>query len=139
MTEYAADRIAISDIAYLYANAVDRRDFELFESIGSEDCVIKGPGFSFNGIDEIIAGMKVIEQYKSTFHAVHNHLITVEGDHAEGEIYCVASHLYDKEGVERKLDWGIRYIDQYVRTNTGWRLKTRELILDWTQDLPTKG
>ncbi|WP_101759407.1 nuclear transport factor 2 family protein [Oceanicoccus sp. KOV_DT_Chl] len=139
MPHYANDRICIRDIAYLYANAVDQRDYPLFESIVTEDAKIYGPEFCFNGTDEIIAGMSAVEQFKRTFHAVHNHIVTIEDDIAEGEIYCVATHIYDKDGIERKLDWGIRYQDKYRRTDAGWRLYERELILDWSQDLPTKG
>ena len=43
MPEYANDRIAIRDIAYLYATAVDQRDYPLFESIITEDAKIYGP------------------------------------------------------------------------------------------------
>ena len=138
MPDYANDRIAIRDIAYLYATAVDQRDYPLFESIITEDANIYGPNFSFDGIDEVMTGMRAIEHFKRTFHAVHNHIVTIEGDLAEGEIYCIANHIYDKEGIERKLDWGIRYQDKYRRTESGWRLYDRELILDWTQDLPTQ-
>lgn len=136
MTDYASDRICIRDIAYLYATAVDRRDYELFESIVTENGKIYGPGFCLEGLDQIKNGIKAgIERYKITFHAVHNHVVTVEGDSGEGEIYCVASHIYESESGDRKLDWGIRYQDKYLRTAAGWRLQNRELILDWTQDL----
>lgn len=131
------DRNCIRDLSYLYATAVDSRDFQLLEVIVSEDARLFGEHFSFNGIDEIIDGMAIIETYKTTFHAVHNQLITLQDNEAEGEIYCVASHIYDKDGVEYKLDWGIRYRDQYRRTELGWRIVERELILDWTQELPT--
>lgn len=131
------DRNAIRDLSYLYATAVDSRDYPLFEVIVSEDARLFGEHFSFNGIDEIIGGMAIIETYKTTFHAVHNQLITLHDHEAEGEIYCVASHIFDKEGVEYKLDWGIRYRDQYRRTALGWRIVERELIVDWTQELPT--
>ena len=34
------------------------------------------------------------------------------------------NHLYEKEGVARKLDMGIRYVDAYrTRLRTGWRFK----------------
>ncbi len=139
MNQYAADRICIRDLAFLYATAVDQRDYPLFESIMTEDAKIHGPSFNYDGIDEIIEQMKEIEQFKTTFHAVHNHLITIDIDTAEGEIYCVASHIYEQEGIERKLDIGIRYFDKYLRCENGWRLYDRELKLDWKQDLPIQG
>jgi ketosteroid isomerase-like protein len=137
MTDYATDRITLRDLVNLYATAVDRRDYELFESIGTDDCILHGAGMRFEGIDQIIEGMRAIEQFKSTYHAVHNQLVTIEGDKAEGEVYCVASHLYDKDQVEMKLDWGIRYHDHYQRTDAGWRIKERLINIDWTQDLAT--
>jgi hypothetical protein len=137
MPTSAEDRIAIQDIAYRYAIAVDQRDYLLFDSIITADGKIFGKNFCFNGIDEVKDGMRAVEQHKRTFHAVHNHTITIEGDLANGEVYCVASHIYDREDIEHKLDWGIRYQDKYLRTDHGWRLVDRELILDWTQDLPT--
>ncbi|MCY1519478.1 hypothetical protein D9M68_542310 [compost metagenome] len=55
---------------------------------------------------------------------------------ASAETYCVANHLYEAEGVARKLDWGIRYRDRFVCRDGLWRITHRELLLDWTQDLP---
>lgn len=141
MPTRADDYNAIRDIPLLYARAVDRRDFPLFQEFCTDDCVIFGPQFRFEGVEQVMAGMTAVENYKLTFHVVHNHLLTVDGDQAIGEVYCVASHLYDlQEGeatVERKLDWGIRYMDRYRRLDNRWCLSERELILDWTQELAT--
>ena len=34
------------------------------------------------------------------------------------------------------LDWGIRYQDRCVREAGAWRYARRDLLLDWSQDLP---
>ena len=57
---------------------------------------------------------------------------------ASAETYCVANHLYEAEGVTRKLDWGIRYRDRFVCEDGLWRISSRELLLDWSQDLPVQ-
>jgi hypothetical protein len=88
---------------------------------------------------EIEHGIRLIEQYEATQHCVHNQLVDVRGDAATGETYCVARHVYAKDGVKRKLDMGVRYQDQYRREAGIWRFVRRELVLDWTQDLPLRG
>jgi hypothetical protein len=80
--------------------------------------------------------MRVVERFSATFHAVHNQLVELDGDRASGETYCIASHLYERDGRQRKLDWGIRYQDLYVRSEGAWRFARRELCVDWEQDLP---
>jgi hypothetical protein len=88
------------------------------------------------GTLEIERGIRAIEQYEATQHCVHNQLVELRGDRASGETYCVARHLYTRAGVRRKLDMGVRYQDEYVRRGGAWRIARRELVLDWTQDLP---
>ncbi|MNU06768.1 hypothetical protein D3C72_2520800 [compost metagenome] len=51
----------------------------------------------------------------------------------------MANHLYETEGIERKLDWGIRYRDRFACMDGIWHFTCRELLLDWSQDLPLRG
>jgi ketosteroid isomerase-like protein len=128
---------AIIDLSLRYAQAVDRRQFARLEEIMSADCLLSGHNLRLDGSAAIIDGMRVLERYKSTFHCVHNCLIEINDGHASGEIYCTASHIYvDETGAEMKLDWGIRYLDQYRFDGTVWRISQRELVVDWRQLLP---
>jgi hypothetical protein len=135
---YLADRMEILDVSRLYARAVDRRQFELLREVFVEDATLMGNAFRFNTLREIIEAMAMLAQYKSTFHSVHNQLVEIDGDCARAETYCVANHIYEIDGEERKLDWGIRYLDKLVRVGQSWKLQERELVLDWTQDLPLR-
>ncbi len=133
-----SDKQAITELCYYYARAVDRRRFQSLRELMAANCSLTAPGISLTGVEEIIAGMAALDQYKSTSHAVYNCLIEVSNDTASGEIYCQASHIYDDEqGVEKKLDWGLRYLDQYQKSNDQWQFTQRQLVIDWTQDLPT--
>ena len=132
------DRLALQELAYRYARAVDRREYAAFAALFTADGVLCGPGYEMKGRAEIARGIALIEQYASTQHCVHNQLVEVRGDAASGETYCVARHVYERAGVPRKLDMGVRYQDEYRRESTGWRIARRELVLDWTQDLPLK-
>ncbi len=130
------DRTALQELTFRYARAVDRREYAAFASLFTADGLLCGPGYAMKGRAEIERGIAKIEQYQRTQHCVHNQLVDVRGDAASGETYCVARHVYEKNGVARKLDMGVRYQDEYRREPGGWRIARRELVLDWTQDLP---
>jgi len=134
-----ADRLAIRELACRYARAVDRRDWALARSLFSDDAVLVGPRFELVGLEAILRGLRSVERYRATFHAVVNQLVEIQGDEASGETYCLANHLLERDGQARKLDWGIRYQDRYRRVDGAWRIARRELIVDWEQDLPLSG
>lgn len=134
-----ADRLAIRELAERYARAVDRRDWELARALFSDDAVLVGPRFELVGRDAILRGLRSVERYRATFHAVTNQLVEIGGDEASGETYCLASHLFERDGVARKLDWGIRYQDRFRRVDGAWRIARRELVVDFEQELPLSG
>jgi hypothetical protein len=131
-----ADRLALRDLVYRYALIPDDRNYALVDLVFSPDAVLVGPGFELRGHDAIRTGMQSIERYSATLHAVHNQLVELDGDVASGTTYCVANHLHEEEARPFKLDWGIRYHDQYRREADGWRIARRKLELVWAQDLP---
>jgi uncharacterized protein (TIGR02246 family) len=136
MSSALEDRLALQELAARYARAVDRRDYDAFVALFTDDGVLCGPGYVMKAHGEIEKGIRLIEQYEATQHCVHQQLVDVRGDAARGETYCVARHVYEKAGVKRKLDMGVRYQDEYRRERGAWRFVRRELVLDWTQDLP---
>ena len=131
-----ADRLALRELVDRYALIPDDRNYALIDRVFSEDAVLVGPGFELTGREQIRKGMRSIEQYSATLHAVHNQLVEIHDDEAQGTTYCVANHLHEVAGQLFKLDWGIRYHDQYRRGPDGWRIAQRRLELVWTQDLP---
>ena len=139
MSASIEDRLALQELSNRYARAVDRRDYAAFVALFAANGVLCGPGYALTAHAEIERGIRLIEQYEATQHCVHNQLVEVRGDAASGETYCVARHIYERDGVKRKLDMGVRYQDEYRRERGGWRFTRRELVLDWTQDLPLVG
>lgn len=137
--EELTERLALRDLVTRYAGIPDDRNYALVDEVFTEDAVLIGPGFSLAGREQIREGMAAIEQYSATMHSVHNHSVEISGDRARGLTYCVANHLHEVEGVAHKLDWGVRYNDEYRREARGWRISRRELQLVWQQDLPLGG
>jgi hypothetical protein len=131
-----ADRLELRRLVDLYARIPDDRNYALVDQIFTDDATLAGPGFELTGHEPIRAGMRSIERYSATFHAVHNQLVEIYGDDAHGDTWCVANHLHEKGGRPYKLDWGIRYKDRYRRVDGSWRIARRGLELIWEQDLP---
>jgi uncharacterized protein (TIGR02246 family) len=133
------EKLRIYELSYRYAAAVDRRDFDSFVMLFTADGLLLSDDFTLQGRENIRQTIQNITEFKLTQHHVHNMIVDIQGDSAKGEVYCVANHLYEKEDETRKLDWGIRYHDEYVKEESGWLIKQRKLVVDWQQDLPLKG
>jgi hypothetical protein len=138
-----ADRLAIQDLAARYARGVDRRDFELLESVftpGARLAVHYGDPakvearHEMRGIDQILAGLRTIVRYRTTTHFVGNQTVALDGDQARAETYCLAHHLHEQGG--RWVDYvmSIRYADRCVRDAGQWRFAERVLAVDWTEE-----
>ncbi len=133
------EKLRIYELSYRYAAAVDHRDFDGFVMLFTDDGLLMSDDFTLQGRKDIRQTIQNITEFKLTQHHVNNILVDIQGDSAKGEVYCLANHLYVKEDETRKLDWGIRYQDEYVKEEGDWLIKRRQLVVDWQQDLPLKG
>jgi hypothetical protein len=128
------DEAALRKLAELYAQGADRRDKAVWSSIITDDCVIDGPGFKMDGREKILGGIDILGQmFVMTQHRVHNQVVTIDGDNAKGETYCVADHLTKENGKTNILVWNIRYQDKYRREEGRWLFAHRTLIIDWEE------
>ncbi len=130
------DEWAIRKLSMEYARTADRGDGPGMAALFTDDSVIEGPGFKIEGPGQIGHNPGMLKSmYASTFHTVLNQTVTVSGDTAEGETYCIAYHLnHPKDGVHTRLDWAIRYQDRYRRQGDGgWKFTYRRLIVDWEE------
>jgi ketosteroid isomerase-like protein len=136
MRKNAEDHIDIQRLMYRYARCADTRDYEGFTSVFCEDAVFDFSGREVTPRAAIQDMMLTLEKYTSTQHQVHNTLYEVDGDTAQGETYCLASHLFQEDGHTMKIDMGITYRDQLRRTPEGWRIALRAFILHWSRTVP---
>lgn len=121
--------------ADVYAQGADRRDKQAWRSIMTTDIIIEGPGFRTVGLEANLASLDVLARmFRATVHRVANQVVTVSGDEAAGETYCVAEHLL--ADVDELLVWSIRYQDRWRRDEGAWRFYHRQLIVDWQETRP---
>ena len=148
MTQSASDergdRDELRSLMFRYAQAVDRRDYAAFQEIFAEEAVLTGyredpesPDalFRYEGRAVIQESLKAIERYEKTFHLVGNSLFEVSGDGGEGESYCMAHHIYRRDGIAWNRTMAIRYQDRFVRREGQWRILSRALRIDFEMDV----
>lgn len=124
-------------LALRYAQIVDNRDFDAMRGIICEGFTQQGPQWQCHSAAEFIDMLKLLEEnYSATFHMVGNQLGQWQGDIYRGETYSVASHLYERDGQSRKLDMAIRYQEQVVFRDGGYRYTRRDVEIVWTSDQP---
>ena len=129
----AEDHIAIERLMYCYARCADHKDYLGLAQVFSSDAVFENRERTVTSLTAIQDMMLALEKYRSTQHRVQNILYAVDGDTAQGETYCLASHLIDQDGETRKIDMGIIYRDRLRRTSDGWRIAQRKFDLLWSQ------
>lgn len=128
------DEAALRRTAETYAAGADRRDKALWTQVMTADCVIEGPGFRVEGREAALGSIDMLERmFVRTQHRVHNQIVTIDGDRAEGETYSTADHLSEKDGARSLLCWAIRYQDRWRREGGEWRFSHRTLIVDWEE------
>jgi uncharacterized protein (TIGR02246 family) len=140
------DRLALRALVDEYASAVDARDADRFAGVFAPDGVLAiiepgetEPSLTYEGEGELRTVMNLLRSYSVTFHLMANHTCRVDGDAAEGEVYCLAHHLTpDDAGGAQNTLMVIRYRDRYARVDGAWRIERRDVLRQWTEYHPAE-
>ena len=118
-----ADRDEIAQALYLYARAIDAKEFGLLDSVFTPDAVIHYavPGGTQLPLREMVAWLReALSMFRITQHVISNPIIALEGDRADSTAYLTATH--EQVGLDGKrtvfVDHGV-YKDGWVRTAAG--------------------
>jgi ketosteroid isomerase-like protein len=122
----------IRELALLYSRAIDRKDFALLRTLYASDG-FDAHGDYFQGPAEAYVAWleNALPMIRYTGHHVCNHLITVDGDVGQGEVYAVAWHVMaDPKGGFIEDIQLVRYLDQYRKEDGRWRFARRDVAFD---------
>ena len=121
----AEARQEIAELQVRYASGIDRRDWELFRSCFSVDCIADyGDIGLWHGADQITDFM--VQAHQSAGHTLHrltNHHVTVDGETVRARCYV--------DGIIMGSDnlTGVRavgfYDDDVRHTDDGWQIQRR--------------
>jgi hypothetical protein len=137
----AADRPAIRGLFDAYAHCADRRDAEGQKSLFTGDThfvvYMEGEGTEptqeLSGRGTLTPVFDDLNRYEVTTHFNGQSTVRLNGDHATGESYCLAHHLFTKDGKRKLMVASIRYLDTFVKTDGAWLFAERKLYVDWTE------
>jgi hypothetical protein len=128
----------IRQLVLLYSRGVDRKDIELLRTLYAKDAT-DDHGSHFQGAADDY--MRFLERsfphMRMSGHYVCNHLISVDGDEADGEVYALAYHLIpDGKGGTIEDFAGVRYIDRYRKEGGRWLFAKRVVKFDLRSQRP---
>jgi hypothetical protein len=132
----ALDELAIKELSHRYAMALDRDDREEWAGLFSDDVAFES-GTSVRGLADVLRiPREQLARYKKTLHSVTTQKISLAGDTATGEVYCVAHHIYEDFHQNGRLPFDlshnflIRYEDEYVRIDGRWLFSRRRVVTE---------
>jgi ketosteroid isomerase-like protein len=135
------DRVAIRRLIDAYAQSADRRDADGQKALFTEDTTFvvymdgpdTEPSSELRGREALTPVFDNLNTYETTTHFNGQSMITVDGDRASGESYCIAHHVFTDHGARKLMVASIRYHDVMVRTGADWLFAERRLYVDWTE------
>jgi hypothetical protein len=148
MTLSADQRAALSDLVHRYAARVDDREFNAVANLFTADAELVVPAppadllpiHSHRGRDAIAAAAAVVAAVARTEHAIIGEVYdaAAQPGTARGRIACVAHHWNERDADLTDVAWHLRYDDEYVLTDAGWRISRRALTVHAIETRPVR-
>jgi hypothetical protein len=137
----AADRLALRELFDAYAHCADRRDAQGQKALFTEDTVFavymdgegSEPTYVLNGREALTPVFDDLNRYEATTHFNGQSTVTLDGDHATGESYTIAHHVYAEDDDRKIMVASLRYLDTFAKIDQSWYFAERKLILDWSE------
>ena len=145
-SQEAADRLAIRELIDAYAHCADRRDAKGQMALFTDDtrflvfmdATAAEPTQQLHGRESLAPVFDDLNQYAATTHFNGQSTLSLDGDQAAGESYCLAHHLsVGADGQRTMMIASIRYLDQLVKQDGQWLFAERRLMVDWTETRPS--
>lgn len=123
-TQQLLDRAAISTVLAEYSNAIDTRDFEALDRVFTPDAFIDYT--AMGGIQGPYPDIKrwlseVLANFPAYYHLLGQSHIRLDGDSATSRTAC----FNPMQVGEQVMFLGLWYIDDWRRTDDGWRITRR--------------
>ena len=135
-----SDRLEIQEVMARYCQTIDRGDWDSFRSLFTANAVLDFTAFGgpVGDVETLIAFIQpALASAKASHHMVSTVVIDLDGDTANvrsaGHVPITLALPQDGEHTSFS---GLWYNDVFVRTSTGWRIKSRQQERAWTFNMP---
>jgi uncharacterized protein (TIGR02246 family) len=136
-----ADRLAIRELVDAYADCADRHDAAGQMALFTEDAdfIVYGdrgnpvPTQRFRGRSALASICRQLEAYQVTMHVNGQNTTRIDGGRASGVTWCLVHQLKIEETARAISIAAVRYLDSYVKQGSGWLIRQRQVLVDWTE------
>ena len=136
-TEVAADVVAIQQVLYHYAYALDARDYDALDDVFSEDASLHmSGGTSMSSAQYKSMCATELVKLDATHHMVTNTSVTVDGDRATSRAYFQAQHVKRSLAPDSQFLMAGWVDDELERRAEGWRIVERRWHSAWSSGNP---
>lgn len=138
-TEQLSDRREIDDLLICYCHAIDQHNWDALDEVFSDDAVIDytamgGPKGNLKEIKIFLA--EALPSFAHSLHVIANSLVKLDGNKGTGRTLCINPLGFKLDGgVTNSVFW-LWYVDEYVKTAKGWRIKSRAEEFSHADNLP---
>jgi ketosteroid isomerase-like protein len=139
----AADRLAIRELIEAYAHCADRRDAKGQMALFTADAHFMvymnakdpKPSMDLHSREELAPVFADLNKYEATTHFLgQSTILSLTGDRATGEVYCLAHHV-TLDGPKRRLMLAsLRYLDTFGKMDGVWLFVERLIYVDWLEE-----
>jgi hypothetical protein len=134
----ASDRLEIVELQSIYAWGVDGKDGSQFALVFTDDITT-----SYSLLGQI-QGLDVFTRLLNAFHApfdatqhsISNHRLSVDDNEVVYQSYFIATIVCSGTPGGDMFVGGGYYVDRVVRTDSGWRIRSREATNTWRTGNP---
>lgn len=136
-----ADRQAIRELVDGYAYCVDRHDAPGLLALFTEDAefVVYAdrdnpvPIQRVRGRAALASICHQLNAYQATTHINGQSTTWVDGARASGVTGCLVHHVKTEGAVRTMVFAAVRYLDAYVKRDSTWLIRQRQVIIEWTE------
>jgi hypothetical protein len=140
----AADRLAIRELFDAYARCADTRDAEGQRALFTADTrfavYMDGPGsqpsYVLEGREALSPVFADLNRYEATMHFNGQSTVNLNGDHATGDSYTIAHHVFTERGSRQMMVAWLHYVDIFTKIGQAWFIAERQIILVWSEARP---
>ncbi|MCU1388609.1 MAG: hypothetical protein JWL72_1947 [Ilumatobacteraceae bacterium] len=129
-------REEITDVIKRLARGTDRLDEEMMASCYHPDGFDDHNSFRGSGTEFAKWVVTVLPHFTATMHFIGPPNISVTGDIAHADTYCVAHHIRSDADSGTDMILGLRYVDRFERRAGTWLIAKRVCAFDWTHTVP---
>lgn len=138
--EVDSDERAIVELTRAYGRALDDGRYELLRDVFTADATAGLGGSGQVGVDQIIDRVSsALAAFDRCEHHLGNHRVEVTGDTAAA--HCSVRALHMRPAGETPPVYTVvgTYEDRLVRTDSGWRIAHRDLVVTTREGQRTSG